>query len=125
MDRIDLQVEVNQPHKEELQERTLGESSRAVAERVQLARNRQTERFQNEKNIFTNSDMNLKLVEKYCQLDEGGEKLLSQAVDKFSLSARSYVRLLKIARTIADLAESDTIQVNHVAESLQYRGRSI
>jgi magnesium chelatase family protein len=122
LDRIDLQVEVNRPSKDELQSQDLAETSKEIRERVQKARNIQTKRFENEK-IFTNSEMNLEMIQKYCQLDEATQKLLNQAVDKFKLSARSYMRLLKLSRTIADLEDSDNIQLKHLAEALQFRGR--
>lgn len=122
LDRIDLQVEVNRPTKDELQTKSLGESSSKIAARVQEARNLQLKRFAKEK-IQTNSEMSLPMIEKYCKLDTGSEKLLSQAIDKYKLSARGYIRLLKLSRTIADLANSENIEINHLAESLQYRGR--
>lgn len=122
LDRIDLQVEVNRPTKDELQTKKLGESSKEVAKRVQNARSIQTERFEKER-IFTNAEMTLPLIEKYCQLEPQSEKILSQAIDKFKLSARSYIRTLKLSRTIADLDGSQNIQTKHLAESLQYRGK--
>jgi magnesium chelatase family protein len=122
LDRIDIQVEVNRPKKEELQDKNLAEKSTVIAKRVQIARDIQTERFK-EYDIFTNSEMNLKLIEKFCKLDKKGEDLISKAVDKFKLSARSYMRLLKLSRTIADLDNSQNIEFKHLAESLQYRGR--
>ena len=122
LDRIDIQVEVNRPSKEELQNKTLAESSYYVAKRVQKARDIQTKRFVGTK-IFTNSEMTLPLIEKHCQLDEKSQKLLETAIDKFKLSARGYMRILKLSRTIADLDNSQNIQLKHIAESLQYRGR--
>jgi magnesium chelatase family protein len=122
LDRIDLQVEVNRPKKEELQEKTLAESSTEIAKRVQFARDIQSRRFANE-NIFTNSEMNLQLIEKYCKLDKAGEQLLANAIDRYKLSARGYMRILKLSRTIADLDNSEDILIKHLAESLQYRGR--
>jgi len=122
LDRIDLQVEVNRPKKEELQSDILAERSVAVAKRVQTARNLQTKRFELEK-IHTNAEMNLPLIQKHCKLDENGEKLISTAVDKFKLSARGYMRILKVSRTIADLANSTDISMQHIAEALQFRGR--
>ena len=89
---------------------------------MQKARTLQTQRFENER-IFTNAEMTLPLIEKYCQLDAASEKILSQAIDKFKLSARSYIRTLKLSRTIADLDQSLNIQTKHLAESLQYRGK--
>jgi magnesium chelatase family protein len=67
--------------------------------------------------------MTLPLIEKHCQLDEKSQKLLENAIDKFKLSARGYMRILKLSRTIADLDNSQNIQLKHIAESLQYRGR--
>ena len=67
--------------------------------------------------------MSLALIKKYCQLDQNTQKLLNQAVDKYNLSARAYMRLLKISRTVADLDASQNIQLKHLAESLQYRGK--
>lgn len=122
LDRIDLQVEVNRPTKDELQTQKLGERSSIVAQRVQKARNIQTVRFTNDL-IQTNAEMNLPMIEKYCKLDLPTNKLLSQAIDKFKLSARSYMRLLKLSRTIADLEGKESIEISHLAESLQYRGR--
>jgi magnesium chelatase family protein len=122
LDRIDLQVEVNRPQKSELQSKDLAETSFEIRKRVQKARDIQTKRFQGTK-IFTNSEMSLPLIQKYCILDSNTEKLLSQAIDKYKLSARGYMRLLKLSRTIADLEGSENIELKHLAESLQYRGR--
>jgi magnesium chelatase family protein len=122
LDRIDLQVEVNRPKKDELQSKELAEHSYAIAQRVQKARDIQTARFAGQ-SIFTNAEMNLSMIQKYCVLDEQSEKLLSQAVDKFKLSARSYIRILKLSRTIADLEGVEKVVVKHLAEALQYRGR--
>jgi magnesium chelatase family protein len=122
LDRIDLQVEVNRPQKSELQSKDLAETSFEIRKRVQKARDIQTKRFEGTK-IFTNSEMSLPLIQKYCVLDSNTEKLLSQAIDKYKLSARGYMRLLKLSRTIADLEGSQNIELKHLAESLQYRGR--
>jgi magnesium chelatase family protein len=122
VDRIDLHVEVNRPKKDELQSKELGETSATVAKRVQAARKIQTTRFKGT-GIQTNSEMNLPMIEKYCELDPASQKLLSQAIDKFKLSARGYMRILKLSRTIADLENEPKILVKHLAESLQYRGR--
>ncbi len=122
LDRIDLQVEVDRPSKEELQTAELDEPSRVIYARVQAARDIQTQRFAKE-GIHTNAEMTPAMIRKYCQLDPAGEKLLSQAIEKFQLSARAYMKILKLSRTIADLDGSPNIQVKHLAESLQYRGR--
>ena len=122
IDRIDLQVEVNRPKKEELEEAVLAESSYKIRQRVQKARDIQTTRFENEK-IFTNSEMNLQLIQKYCQLNPQVKSLLSKAVDKYKMSARSYMRIIKLSRTIADLDGKPNIEIKHLAESLQYRSK--
>jgi magnesium chelatase family protein len=132
MDRIDIHVEVSRPKKEELQSTEIAEKSTAIAKRVQVARDIQTKRFKslNTKNstqnfgqIQSNSEMPLPLIQKFCVLDSSGQKLLSNAIDKLKLSARAYMRILKLSRTIADLAGSENILPQHLAESLQYRGR--
>lgn len=122
MDRIDLQVEVNRPEVGELESSDLAESSAEIAKRVQQARDIQTRRFQG-MSIHTNSEMNLPLVRQHCQLQTPGKELLSKAVDTYKLTARGYIKLLKLSRTIADLDSSESIQVKHIAESLQYRGK--
>ncbi len=130
MDRIDIHVEVSRPKSEELQSTVLAEKSYQIAKRVQIARNIQTQRFANYYKdkpnltpIQSNSEMNLPMIQKFCVLDSSSQKLLSSAIERFKLSARAYMRLLKLSRTIADLAQSENIQTFHLAESLQYRGR--
>jgi len=93
-----------------------------IRERVQLARNIQSQRFQGTK-IVDNSEMNGEQIRKYCVIDDVGKNLLKQAVSQLHLSARAYYRVLKLARTIADLAESKEIATDHLAEALQYRPR--
>jgi len=122
LDRIDLQVEVNRPKKEELQSKELSEPSILIAQRVQRARDIQNLRFANE-NIQTNSEMTLSMIQKYCELGIEAKAILDKAIDKFKLSGRSYTRLLKLSRTIADLENSKEVKAKHIAESLQYRGR--
>jgi magnesium chelatase family protein len=122
LDRIDLHIDVNRPSKDELQTRLSSEKSVDIAKRVQKARDIQTLRFTGE-SIFTNSEMSLRLIEKYCVLDKGCQKLMSQAIDKFKLYARAYIRVLKLSRAIADLDNCENITVSHIAESLQYRSR--
>jgi len=90
---------------------------------VERARKIQSERFKNEK-IITNSEMGIPLIKKHCQTDETGNKLLKNAVNNLHLSARGYHRVLKLARTIADLDESLNIQTQHIAEALQYRPKT-
>lgn len=121
MDRIDIHVEVPKVKYEKLTNQTASsEQSETIRKRVQKARDIQTKRFKNS-HIFSNSEMKTAEVKKFCQLDRDGESLIKQAVVKMSLSARSYFKVLKVARTIADLDVSENIQVKHLAESLQMR----
>jgi magnesium chelatase family protein len=122
LDRIDMQVEVDRPTKGEIQSNSLSEPSLEIAKRVQLARDIQTKRFENT-TISTNSEMNLAQVQSYCPLNEESKQLLDKAMDVYHLSARSYIRILKLSRTIADLEQVEHIQKHHIAESLQYRGK--
>ena len=121
LDRIDLQVEVPRvPHKE-LAGTTQTESSSTIRERVKLAREIQLERLKAFK-LHTNAQMQTRHINKFCQLDSEGELLLEQVTDRLGLSARSYTRILKLARTIADLANVGQIERQHLAEAIQYRG---
>jgi magnesium chelatase family protein len=122
MDRIDLQVTVDRPNQSELSSEALAERSFVIQQRVQTARQIQMDRYKTE-NILTNAEMTLPLIKKYCQLEPKSQEFLDKAVEKFNLSPRGYMRILKVARTIADLAGSDKIEFTHLAESLQYRGR--
>jgi magnesium chelatase family protein len=123
LDRIDLQMRVEAVEPEKLGTRIIGDGDKSidVRNRVIGARNRQSERFKGVLGVYCNARMNNKLVRKYCQLDGETERMLRMAVDKYDLSVRSYFRLIKVARTIADLAGEENILVNHVAEALQYR----
>ncbi|MEK7653596.1 MAG: YifB family Mg chelatase-like AAA ATPase [Patescibacteria group bacterium] len=123
LDRIDLHLEVPRLKIEKLESEALAESSQAVRQRVQQARDIQSERFKEEK-IIDNSELSAPLIKKYCALDDLGKNLMRQAVEKLHLSARAYHRVLKVARTIADLAASEKITVEHLAEALQYRPRA-
>jgi len=121
LDRIDLHVEVPAVKHEKLTAKEpTGESSKVVRERVQAARERQEKRFKGTK-LVCNAEMTAKNIKKYCQLDEEEGNFLRQAVVQMDLSARAYHRILKVARTIADLAGSEKIESNHLAEALQYR----
>jgi len=97
-----------------------GESSAVVRARVERARRIQSERFRGEK-IFANAQMGVREVRLYCQLEQNAQRLLEQAIDHLNLSARAYHRVLKVARTIADLEQSEMIKAAHVAEAIQYR----
>ncbi|MEI6288168.1 MAG: YifB family Mg chelatase-like AAA ATPase [bacterium] len=123
IDRIDLHIEVPRLKVEKLETVEVGEDSATIRRRVQKARDIQNSRFQN-KNIFSNSEMGPEQIGEYCILDEAGRDLLRQAVDRLRLSARVYHRILKLARTIADLEECEKIMPQHLAEALQYRPRA-
>jgi magnesium chelatase family protein len=117
-DRIDLYVPVSPVTYEDLKSQEKPEKSSSIRERVEKAREIQTKRFKTEK---TNSQMNNKEIEKYCVLDESSQIILKKAQEKFNLSARSYFRVLKVARTIADLEESERVLQKHLMEALQYK----
>lgn len=121
LDRIDLQIEVARLSEDELLNRkTSGESSADIRKRVVSARNVQAQRFKKD-SIISNSQMSPKLVKKYCELDSASEDMLKTAISRFNLSGRSYDRVLKLSRTIADLKQSEKISSQHIAEAIQYR----
>lgn len=120
LDRIDIQIEVSPVKYEKLESEEIGETSKKIKERVDKARKIQTERYKQEK-IYSNSSLTPKLIEKYCKLDLSSKKILENAFNKLGLSARAYGRILKVARTIADLEEKTNIQKSHIAEAIQYR----
>ncbi|MBL7705697.1 MAG: YifB family Mg chelatase-like AAA ATPase [Taibaiella sp.] len=121
LDRIDLHVEVTPVPFNELSEKSKTEPSEVIRKRVIAARNRQTERYTHAEGIYCNAMMNSKMLQEYCQLDTVGSKLLKVAMQKLNLSARAYDRILKVARTIADLADTPMIKAEHIAEAIQYR----
>lgn len=122
LDRIDIHLDVPAVKVEKLTEQNVGTgpSSSEIRKRVQKARDLQTKRFKKEK-IISNSEMNNRLIKKYCELSEESLEILKLAVNKLNLSARSYNKILKVSRTIADLDISAQIKPNHIAEALQYR----
>jgi magnesium chelatase family protein len=121
MDRIDLQVTVNRLKPEEITLQTTGEPSAPVRERVQVARERAYQRFQDHPELSANAQMQSRHLRQWCQIDESSRKLLEAAINKLGLSARATDRVLKVARTIADLSGAEQIQTTHIAEAIQYR----
>lgn len=127
LDRIDLHIEVTPVNYQELSNGVRGENSHAVRERVIKARNAQAERFSKRNKdkdvaeIHSNAQMRVKMVREVCQISDEGKRLLQSAMERLSLSARAYDRILKVARTIADLDGSIDISTEHLAEAIQYR----
>lgn len=121
LDRIDLHVEVPRVQFDKLSDEELAESSNCIRTRVEAGRKRQEQRFLG-RECKTNSEMKNREIREFCALDPKGMELLKQAVSKMQLSARSYHRILKLARTIADMDKKNRIEAVHVAEALQYRG---
>lgn len=123
LDRIDLHLEIPPVKQEQLtNQETKGESSSKVRERVSKVRQRQIERYRRS-SILTNSELTAKTIKEFCLLDDRALALLHQAVFQLSLTARSYHKVLKVSRTIADFEGSEVISTAHIGESLQYRGR--
>ena len=122
LDRIDIHIEVPRVEYEKLSDDRLGEPSAAIRQRVEAARERQRRRFEGS-HLLTNAEMGPAEVREYCSLDEAGRSLLRAAMQQLQMSARAYHRILKLARTIADLAGSEKIQTVHLAEAIQYRPR--
>lgn len=120
LDRIDLHVEAKAVKYEKLNSNIKQESSYIIKQRVNSARHIQFLRYKNE-NILTNSELTPKLIERYCVLDKESKKILEIAFNKLGLSARAYTRILKVARTIADLDNKQNIEKEHVLEAIQYR----
>ena len=121
LDRIDLHVEVTPVPFSELSKSQSAETSKDIRERVIKARLLQTERYKTSDGIYCNAQMRTKDLRTYCSLDEASNTLLKTAMERLGLSARAYDRILKVARTIADLEASTTIKTNHIAEAIQYR----
>ena len=120
LDRIDIHIEMPEVGYRELSDRSRGEPSSAIRARVNAARARQRERFAGE-GILCNAQMNANQVRAWCTPEGAAERLLQQAFTRLRLSARAYQRILKVARTIADLAGSERIMEQHYAEAIQYR----
>jgi magnesium chelatase family protein len=123
LDRIDIHIEVPRVDYEKLSGNKMSESSESIRKRVQAARDIQNKRFTSGKatDIVCNADMRIGEVRQFCQLQAEGQSLMRSAMSQLQLSARAYHRILKLSRTIADLAGSEEIQSVHLAEALQYR----
>ena len=122
LDRIDMHIFVKRISCEKL-DAGHGMTTQEMREQVIAARKRQKERFAGDE-MMLNSTMDTRLMKKYCRLDEGCRAIMNEAYEKMPLSMRTYVKTICIARTIADLEDCEDIEVNHLAEALQYRGRS-
>ncbi|UFK96760.1 YifB family Mg chelatase-like AAA ATPase [Kaistella faecalis] len=120
LDRIDIHIEVQKVEFDQLSDRRKGEKSDEIRTRVLKAREIQTKRYHNA-DIHYNAQMGPKEIEKYCELDETSQNLIKTAMEKLNLSARAYDRILKVARTIADLELAETLNSSHIAEAIQYR----
>jgi len=121
LDRIDIHLEVVPVPFDKLSKTRNGEKSESIRARVNEARNIQAKRYKNIHDIHCNAHMNPQLQNEYCRLDKACEALLKNAMEKLGLSARAYDRILKVARTIADLDQSESITTVHLAEAIQYR----
>lgn len=120
IDRIDICIEVSPVKYKKLDSDERIETSEEIKQRVNRARKIQQERYR-ECRILSNSELTPKLIDKYCKLDNKSKQMLENAFNKLKLSARAYGRILKVARTIADLEESENVEVKHIAEAIQYR----
>lgn len=120
LDRIDIQIEVKRPNIERISSREKIETSAQIRERVNKARKIQLERYKNY-DIHSNAELSTKMIAEFCKLDSKGDKILQDAFRKLRLSVRAYERILKVARTIADLEGKENIDFKHVAEAIQYR----
>jgi magnesium chelatase family protein len=121
LDRIDIHIEVPALRYQELASKEPGEASAVIQDRVNRARERQSERFRESKRLFCNAHMGAKDIRKFCQIGSDSQELLKGAMSKFGLSARAYDRILKVSRTIADLEGAENILPHHLSEAIQYR----
>ena len=121
LDRIDIHITVPSVKFKELSSDTRGEQSASIRERVNHARKHQMKRFASEKSIFCNAHMESRDIRRYCKIDDKSRSLLATAINRQGLSARAYDRILKVSRTIADLAECENIELGHIAEGIHYR----
>jgi magnesium chelatase family protein len=121
IDRLDIHIEVPAVKYKELRGNGITEDSATIRDRVLRARERQSKRYAGERKVFSNSQMPPKLIRKHCAISEEGEKMLENAIGRLGLSARAHDRILKVARTIADLDASENLETRHLGEAIQYR----
>jgi magnesium chelatase family protein len=120
LDRIDLHIEVSSISYKELDSKEESEKSQDIRKRVNRTRKIQQERYQG-LNIYSNAELSPSMIKKYCKLDDKCKSILENAFERLGLSARAHGRILKVARTIADMEESKNIKTNHLLEAIQYR----
>ena len=121
LSRIDIQIEVSPVKYEDLNNERAEESSGEIKKRIVAARKIQQERYKGLE-VITNSELGSRYITKFCKINKESQMLLKDAFDRLGLSARAYNKILKVARTIADLEKSDNIETRHIAEAIQYRG---
>ena len=121
VDRIDIQIEITPVPFSDISRPEKGEESEDIRQRVIRARQIQEQRFRNSKLIHCNAQMTERMIHQYAEPDDDGMNMLRMAMERLSLSARAYSRILKVARTIADLANSESVKVEHLAEAISYR----
>jgi len=121
LDRIDLHIEVQPVPFDKISDERRGEASKIIRERVTKAREIQTQRFKENEKVHNNAQMNVKQIRIHCELNEASKTLLKTAMDSLNLSARAFDRILKVARTIADLSSEEFILPEHIGEAIQYR----
>lgn len=121
-DRFDIQISAFPVEYEKIKQRNI-EDSKTIKQRVNMARKRQAERYKNE-NIFSNADLLPNQIDKYCKIDKASEELIKTSFEKLNLSMRGYYKILKIARTIADLEGRETICKNHIIEAIALKSES-
>ena len=121
LDRIDIQVEITPVPFKDISQAAQGEPSAVIRERVIKARQMQEQRFKDVKGVYSNAQMSERMIHQFAEPDAEGIELLRSAMERLSLSARAYNRILKVARTIADLDQSDVVKQQHLAEAISYR----
>ncbi len=121
LDRIDMHIEVSRPDFDKANEKSDTAASAAVRDMVNRAQEIQAQRFRSHSRIFANAQMGVREIDRYCQINLDAKRLLTKSVERLGLSIRAWHKILKVARTIADLAEAPDIETGHVAEAVQFR----